>query len=59
MEFASVLRLFVRLTASAIKSSGTDASSGETAAVNTPDEAQDAPAASGEGERKEEAEVCV
>ena len=32
MEFASVLRLFVRLTASAIKSSGTDASSGETAA---------------------------
>ena len=31
----------------------------ETAAVNTPDVAQDAPAASGEGERKEEAEVCV
>lgn len=31
----------------------------ETAAVNTPDETQDAPAASGEGERKEEAEVCV
>ena len=29
------------------------------APVNTPDEAQDAPAASGEGERKEEAEVCV
>ena len=29
------------------------------AAVNTPDETQDAPAASGEGERKEEAEVCV
>ena len=31
----------------------------ETAAVDMPDEAQDAPAASGEGERKEEAEVCV
>lgn len=29
------------------------------AAVNTPDETQDTPAASGEGERKEEAEVCV
>ena len=31
----------------------------ETVAVDMPDETQDAPAASGEGERKEEAEVCV